>query len=241
MALKPARSGAISFSFPGLPHIKCVFTTRETGDLSLLNRTGADAKKALLARERLFDSLGVDSWSELKQVHGDTLVCNPEPTAVDAAGETEADGHATDGKNHALIVKTADCQPILLAHPDGYVGAVHAGWRGNVLEFPRTAVARFCDQYGLNPADVRAVRGPSLGYAEFVNFSREWPTAFTPWFDGGTNCVDLWSLTRHQLREAGLKNGNIYGVDFCTYSQNESFFSHRRGDTGRQVGIIWRT
>ena len=241
MALSAGRSGAISFSFPGLPQIKCVFTTRETGNVSLLDRNGEDREKALLARERLFASLKVDSWSELKQVHGDMLVCNSGPTEVDAAGETEADGHATDAKNHALMVKTADCQPILLAHPDGYVGAVHAGWRGNVLEFPRTAVELFCKRYGLNPADVRAVRGPSLGYAEFVNFSREWPSSFTPWFDSSTNCVDLWSLTRQQLRDAGLKNGNIYGVDFCTYSQNESFFSHRRGDTGRQVGIIWRT
>lgn len=239
MAVKSARSGSISFSFPGLPRIKCVFTTRETGNLSLLNRSGEEAEATLAARERLFDSLGVDSWSELKQVHGDSLVINPGPTAVNEGAVTEADGHATNAKRHALIVKTADCQPILLAHPDGYVGAVHAGWRGNVLEFPRTAVTAFCRQYGLNPADVRAVRGPSLGYAEFVNFSREWPAAFAPWYDESTRCMDLWSLTRRQLCDAGLKSGNIYGVDFCTYSQNESFFSHRRGDTGRQAGVIW--
>jgi YfiH family protein len=240
MALNPVHSGAISFSFPGLAHIKCVFTTREAGNISLVNHNGEDADAALSARERFFASLGVDSWSELKQVHGDALVINPDPTAVGTASLTEADGHATDRKHYALMVKTADCQPILLAHPDGYVGAVHAGWRGNVLEFPRTAVARFCEQYGLDPADVRAVRGPSLGYAEFVNFSREWPSSFAPWFDRATKCVDLWSLTRRQLRDAGLKNGNIYGIDFCTYSQNESFFSHRRGDAGRQAGIIWR-
>lgn len=241
MALKTVCNGVLSFSFPGLPHIKCVFTTREAGNLSFFNRSGEEADATRLARERVFDSLGVDAWSELKQVHGDSLVINPGPTGVGEAATTEADGHVTDRKNHALLVKTADCQPILLAHPDGYVGAVHAGWRGNVLEFPRTAVGTFCRQYGLDPADVRAVRGPSLGYAQFVNFSNEWPASFTPWFDAATQCVDLWSLTRWQLCNAGLKNGNIYGMDFCTYSQNASFFSHRRGDTGRQAGIIWRT
>lgn len=231
--------GFIPFTFPGLPFVRCAFTTRFAGSLSLANAEGAERDAAIAARRALRGALGVESWSEVKQVHGDAFIINPEETPVDAEPALEADGHATNRKNHALMVKTADCQPILLAHPKGYVAAVHAGWRGNVLRFPESAVARFCLEYGLDPEDVRAVRGPSLGQAEFVNFHSEWPGAFAPWYDQKTRCMDLWALTWRQLREAGLKARNIYGLDLCTFSLNSLFFSYRRKDTGRQAALIW--
>lgn len=242
MVLNPAYPGAVYFSFPGLPQVKCLFTGRGAGNFSLhrANLGDEDVDATLRARERFFALSGAACWTELKQVHGDVFLTDPDPTPAGAEGGAAADGHATSAGNHALVVKTADCQPVLFAHPAGFVAAIHVGWRGNVLSFPQKAVAAFCRSYGLNPEEVRAVRGPSLGFAEFVNFEREWPEAFAPWFDAASRCVDLWGLTRHQLREAGLKDGNIYGVDLCTYSRNEDFFSHRRGDTGRQAGIIWR-
>lgn len=241
MVVDWACQGILPFSFPGLSRIRCVFTTRGAGNLSLARKNPeADFAAAVVARQRLFNALCVDSWSEMKQVHGDAFIIDPEPTAADAASSAEADGQATARRKHALIVKTADCQPVLLAHPDGFIAALHVGWRGNAAEFIQTGVAFFCYTYGLDPSELRAVRGPSLGYAEFVNFSQEWPESFAPWYDEYSRRVDLWSLTRRQLCDAGLKDGNIYGLDFCTYSQNEHFFSHRRGDAGRQMGIIWR-
>lgn len=238
MAVTCAGTGIIPFAFPGLPGIRCVFTTRAAGNLSLYR---GDREKTLAARRALAAALGFAAWSETHQIHGDTVIINPAPTSLEDAPALAADGQATDEADHALCVKTADCQPILLAHPRGCVAAVHAGWRGNVLQFPGSAVAAFCAAYSLDPAEVRAVRGPSLGYAEFVNFSREWPDSFAPWYDRHTRRVDLWSLTRCQLTQAGLAPGNIYSLDMCTYSLNSTFFSHRKGDAGRQAGIIWKT
>lgn len=230
----------IPFAFPGLPGIRCVFTTRLAGNLALAGGAEEERGNTLAARAALRETLGIPAWTEMRQVHGDVFLVNPPVTAEDALLPTEADGQATDARGHALCVKTADCQPILLAHPRGCIAAVHAGWRGNVLEFPRTAVAAFCDRHALDPAEVRAVRGPSLGFAEFVNFDREWPERFRPWHDPAARRVDLWSLTRCQLKDAGLLDGHIYSLDLCTWSLNEWFFSHRRGDAGRQMGIIWR-
>lgn len=234
-----ADAGFIPFAFPALPGVRCAFTTRLAGNLSLTGTEGAEREGVVSARRALREKLGVTAWTELKQVHGDTFCLNPDVTDADAEPALEADGHATKEKRHALVVKTADCQPILLAHPKGYVAAIHAGWRGNVLRFPETAVATFCLEYGLDPADVRAVRGPSLGHAEFVNFNNEWPAVFAPWYDSATRCMDLWSLTRRQLCEAGLKPRNIFGLDLCTLSLNSLFFSHRGGDFGRQAALVW--
>lgn len=230
----------IPFAFPGLPDVRCVFTTRLAGTLSLSGKTGEERGAVIAARRSLCGELGLDAWSEVRQVHGDTLVLNPDIAPVDAEPGVEADGLATDRRNHALAVKTADCQPILLAHPAGPVAAVHAGWRGNSLRFPESAVATFCREYRLDPVDVHAVRGPSLGYAEFLNFAHEWPTDFAPWYDRETRCMDLWSLTRRQLGDAGLRAKNIHSLDLCTYSCNALFFSHRRKDSGRQMALVWR-
>ena len=234
-----AVGGVIPFVFPGLDRIQCAFTTRLAGNLSLHPSNGAQADAAPAARRDVLARLGIDSWTELNQVHGDTMLVEPATTSLDATGDQDADGHMTARPGHALCVKTGDCQPILLAHPAGFVAAMHAGWRGNTLHFPKTGVAAFCQQYGLDPADVRAVRGPSLGYARFINFDREWPSEFRPWYDAATQCVDLWRLTRDQLLAAGLRPGTIYGLDLCTYSLPQLFFSYRRGEPGRQVGLIW--
>ena len=238
MAVNTLADG-IPFAFPGMPRVRCMFTTKRMGTLSLTGLEGEERRRVASVRRSLLEALGAAKWTELKQVHGDTFCSNAEPTATDEAPALEADGAGTDEPGHALCIKTADCQPVLFAHPKGCIGGAHVGWRGNVLRFPQTAVAEFCSFYGLDPAEVHAVRGPSLGYAEFVNFSREWPASYAPWYDQATRRMDLWSLTRRQLSEAGLKAGNIHSLDLCTYSLNQDFFSHRRGDTGRQMGIIW--
>ena len=241
MALNTLAQGLLPFAFPGLPFIRCVFTTRATGNMSLYRADVENEDSAAIksTRANTLASLGQKGWTELKQVHGDRFLIDPPFTAIDANPLLEADGLATSRKSHVLCIKTADCQPILLAHPAGYVAAVHAGWRGNVLAFPASAATTFCHAYNLEPSEVRAVRGPSLGYAEFTNFDREWPATFSPWYDPKTQCMDLWALTRSQLQDAGLKPEHIYGLDMCTYSLNATFFSHRKKDTGRQAGLIW--
>jgi YfiH family protein len=167
---------------------------------------------------------------------------DPEATPFDEPSTLEADGAATATPRRALVIKTADCQPILLAHKDGkHVAALHVGWRGNVLEFPCSGVEAFCRAYDLRPEDVLAVRGPSLGpgAAEFVNFEKEWPERFRPWFDEATRTMHLWELTRAALESVGLRRDNIFGLDLCTQSLPELFFSFRRRDDVRQMSLIW--
>ncbi|GHV55693.1 hypothetical protein FACS1894206_10110 [Deltaproteobacteria bacterium] len=82
---------------------------------------------------------------------------------------------------------------------------------------------------------------PLILLAEFVNAKKEWPAPYLAWHDTASRCMDLWSLTRCQLAEAGIKPGNIHALDLCTYRLNALFFSHRRGDLGRQMALIWRT
>lgn len=230
----------IPFRFPGVPGVSVCFTTGLYGNISLDFGLSGDADKA--RRAALAPLLGFDGWTELKQVHGDTLLVEPELTPFDAPSSLEADGAATSRPRQALLSKAADCQQIMLAHKSGkYVAALHCGWKGNSMGFPGKAVRAFCKAYGLQAADVMAVRGPSLGpgAAEFVNFESEWGPEFTPWFDAQSRLMDLWSLARHQLEEAGLAPGHIYSLDLCTHTFSDWLFSFRRGHAGRQAALIF--
>lgn len=230
----------IPFAFPGVPHVGCAFTTSLAGTMSLVSQVPGD--NAVANRRRIMARLGIGRWAEFYQVHGTEFLIDPEPGDPDSPPAIEADGGCTNRKGVALLIKTADCQPVLFTNKAGTaVAALHAGWRGNAADYPGIGLARFCETYKLAPEDVLAVRGPSLGpdAAEFVNFAREWPPKFTPWFDNERRTMDLWGLLRHQLIEAGMLPGHIFSLDLCTRSLPELFFSHRRGDRGRQLSVIW--
>ena len=63
--------------------------------------------------------------------------------------------------------------------------------------------------------------------------------AFQPAGSEGKWLADIYALARLRLSAVGVTQ--IFGGDFCTYSDAERFFSYRRdGETGRMVSLIWR-
>ncbi len=243
----------IAFTFPGLTSVKCFFQTRH-GGASLgaygggnISYATKDAPKHILRNRQALEAHIGKPIIELSQVHGDGLIFDPQtatPCFAEKGPSYEADGHATAKKNCALMIKTADCQPILLTHKEGtHIMALHVGWRGNRIGFIATAIRRFCDQYALKPADLMAVRGPSLGpaMAEFIHFDKEWGPEYEPWFTPQNKTMNLWHLTRHQLQQAGLRDDHIFGIDLCTATMHNDFFSYRKEkESGRQASLIWR-
>lgn len=240
----------LPFAFPGLPGVGCVFGTRIGGEsarpfdrANISLEVGDRPDRVLSNRKSMQLCLGFKHWQELRQAHGTHMVFEPEPADIRDMPALEGDGLATSRPGQALVIKTADCQPVLLAHRSGgFVAALHVGWRGNVARFPVTGVQRFCEHYDLKARDVLAVRGPSLGpgASEFVNFEQEFGGEYREYHDSKARTVDLWRLTRDQLLSAGIPERNIFGLDLCTYSLPELFFSYRRERvTGRQASVIW--
>ncbi|WP_029894277.1 peptidoglycan editing factor PgeF [Desulfohalovibrio reitneri] len=241
---------ALPFAFPFVEGVRCVFGTRLGGfsadpydkaNISL--DVGDDPERVLANRRDLQQTLDFTDWVELKQVHGVDMLFDPPGGEMEEAGHIEADGLATAEPGQALVIKTADCQPVMLAHKDGrHVAALHVGWRGNAQNFPAVGVESFCTHYGLDPADLVAVRGPSLGpdAAFFDDFESAFSDEARPFYSPETQTVDLWRMTRAQLREAGVRPENIHGLDLCTHSLPEMFFSYRREKTcGRMGSFIW--
>jgi copper oxidase (laccase) domain-containing protein len=53
--------------------------------------------------------------------------------------------------------------------------------------------------------------------------------------------MDIYILARQRLNNCNIHSINIYGGEFCTYSQADKFFSYRRDNiTGRMASLIWK-
>ncbi len=259
----------LPFRFPGIEGVECAFQMAGHGALSDISgadnspaargnisleaglRDAGDEERVVANRLALRDALRLRGLAEVRQVHGVTTLFEPAAWDLHRRPECEADGLAASrGGNRAggregigLMIKTADCQPVLVAHKGGnHILALHSGWRGSRQSYPRLAVEEFCERYKLNARDLSAVRGPSLGpaSAEFIHFEEEWGEEFAAFFDMQTRCMDLWRLTREQLHQAGIPQDRIYGLDLCTRSLAEDFFSYRADrHCGRQASLIW--
>lgn len=188
------------------------------------------------------------------QVHGDVIL---PVTAADALQDLtapvpyEADGLMTAEPGLPLIVFASDCIPILYHDPVGRaVAAVHAGWRGTVLDIAGKAVEQMGARFGSKPQDIRAAIGPGIGPCCFET-GPEVPQAVLACLgdaggayilpvDGEKYMVDLKGVNRALLLRAGLLPEHIDVSPDCTKCEHETYWSHRytNGRRGSQASVI---
>lgn len=146
-----------------------------------------------------------------------------------------------------LMVRVADCMPILIHDPhSGAVAAVHSGWRGTVARAPRAAAMALMTGHQADPSDLIAAIGPAIGTSAF-EVGEEVAEAFRA-EDMGAHVhqgqekphIDLFGAVWEDLVGAGLQPGNIDGAPLCTRSNVEDCFSYRRDgpDGGRMAAVI---
>ena len=176
-------------------------------------------------------------------------------TAAGAAGVPwpEADAIISNDPSVALVVRVADCAPILIAdRRTGAVAAVHAGWRSTMQRIAGAAVDALRSTYGVHPDDLVAAIGPALGACcgemgdEIVDAFRTAghdDASIDAWFDrrpGRRPHFDLWRANRDQLETAGLGSGAIHTSGLCTRTHSVWFHSYRAEGTGagRMAAVI---
>lgn len=212
-----------------------------------LGRTVGDDPDAVAENARRFcAAIGVDQARvfEVSQVHG-RAVARVEPSdTVLALRGVEADAIVTSVPSSVVAVRTADCMPILIAHPpSGAVAAVHAGWRGVVARVLDAAI----DALDVDPRELVAAIGPHVRADAFEvgeDVAREIAESAL-----GREVIipreprphaDLSAAVRAQLEARGVERENVDDVGGCTLSEPARFFSHRRdaGRTGRHLSAI---
>jgi polyphenol oxidase len=100
------------------------------------------------------------SFHEIRQTHSDIVI---EASKI----YTEADAHYSSEKNAALLIKTADCMPILIyCNQTRRVAAVHAGWRGVQNKISRKTMESLITT-GSTKTDFDIFVGPSIQQQSF--------------------------------------------------------------------------
>jgi hypothetical protein len=98
----------------------------------------------------------------MRQLHSDTL----HRLAEAPAGKLEGDGLMTDVPGLLLVIRTADCLPVLLVDAKHRaVAAVHCGWRGTEKRILEKAVQAMGRAYDSEPGAMLAALGPCIGSA----------------------------------------------------------------------------
>jgi YfiH family protein len=216
--------------------------------LNLSISTGDSRENVRENRCRAFRALArsPESLADLWQVHSADVIVADTPNALrDHQGK--ADTLLTDRPEVTLLLRFADCVPILLYdRRRPAVGVVHAGWRGTLLKAPAVAVRVMTEHYGTRPSEVVAAIGPSIGPchyavgAEVVAQTRaafQEPEALLHRVNGSYR-LDLWAANVAALREAGVDQVELARV--CTACRTDDFFSHRAlgARTGRFGALI---
>lgn len=216
--------------------------------LNVGGTVGDSVENVRINHALMYAALGVDAARVVTtwQVHGTDVVAAHAPL-MHRKWQARADGIITDQRGVALVMRFADCVPLLYHDPvRGVIGLAHAGWRGTVKGIASAMIHAMRSSYGTRPQDVCVVIGPSISQAHF-QVGEEVVEAFDQRFgqDGlvrrderdGTAYVDLWRANELELRAAGVEQIEIMGL--CTYARADEFFSHRahRGRTGR-FGVV---
>jgi YfiH family protein len=229
--------------WPAPPHVRAWVTERgggaRYGTLNLALHVSDDADGVAANRRRLRTELALPAepcW--LEQVHGTRVV------DLDREEPAAADGAVTTHVGKVCAVLTADCLPVLFCDRAGTrVGVAHAGWRGLLDGVLPAAVAAL----RVPPAELIAWLGPAIGQAAyevgaevrdaFVARSPQAESRFARNARGRWQ-ADLYGLARDALAAAGV--AAIHGGGFCTFTEAERFFSHRReAPCGRMATLIW--
>ena len=262
----PGRNRVILPDWPAPAPVRAASTLRVGGvsrgsyaGLNLSAGVGDDETNVARNRRIFAEMLGLPAepmW--LRQVHGTRVLDldrTDAPAATRHAGQPSpgsssrnqppaADGSVTSRPGRPCVVLTADCLPVLLCDTQGTrVGAVHAGWRGLAAGALESAVRRM----GVDPVHILAWIGPGIGQGayevggevleQFSAIDRDAARCFAANSNGRWQ-ADLHGLARRRLQDAGVRA--IHGAGWCTHTDSERFFSHRReAPCGRMATVIW--
>lgn len=196
-----------------------------------------------VALDGLEDACGV-RFARLNQVHGVDVVAVTEagPPALEPIPTGDALVTATTGIG--LMIRVADCVPVLLADVNaGVVGAAHAGRDGTRDDVVTHTVDRMRELAGPAAGEIIGWIGPHVcgRCYEVPETMRAEVSAAVPATyavtRAGTPALDLGAGVRSQLDKAGVTAREVSG---CTLEERR-LHSYRRDGmaSGRFAGLVW--
>ena len=234
-----------------------VFTDRNDGTETDAPESGFNLGNAsALLPEKLnllADATGLTILVLLNQVHGNDVLVIDEDSLIENSVRIlaeelamprelpTADAAVTALRGVGLVIRVADCLPVLLVDDStGVIGAAHAGRVGLLAGVLTNTVEKMRE---LGAIEISAFVGPHIcGNCYEVPATMQEEAATVPGIvsrtSWGTPALDLGAAAAAELVALGVL---VTRLDPCTF-EDENYYSHRgdNGKAGRQVGLIWR-
>jgi YfiH family protein len=200
-------------------------------------------------------------WANLKQIHSDKIVeANRfvDPTAPNE-DLIEADAHFTTESDLGLLIKSADCVPVLIACASATqppaVCAIHAGWRGVNSDIVTKSVKTLLER-GYAPTKMHVAIGPHIRQKSFevgLDVARELKqTAMRAGLtdlskvivphsdDASKRMIDLETIVRGQLKGFQIPDAatDLVGEIDTLSSMDWSSFRRNGANAGRNLSFI---
>jgi len=191
----------------------------------------------------------VDNLIFADQVHGQNIYfC---PPGVGGYIKLQTDGLITKTPGQILIIKTADCLPILIYDPkQGKVGAIHAGGEGIMKGIIEMTIKAFNSQ----PSSLIVGIGPHIRkccyYLKKGNENLAQKSKLKKYIQKrkGKFYIDLTQIVIDKLLKLGVRKENIEDCSICTFCQAERFYSARKkrraardlSKRKRTISLFWK-
>lgn len=177
---------------------------------------------------------GVTRLATAAQVHGARVLAHSSGWEGWLRGP-QADGHASIERGTAVAVSIADCVPVFLAHPSGAIALLHSGWRGTAARIVERGIATLAHR-GIPAAELRMHLGPAI-CGTCYEVSPDVVERLTGRRVDRPQPVDLRAIIAQHARASGVHH--VTSSALCTRCDNARFFSHRAGDAGRQIAVLF--
>lgn len=158
----------------------------------------------------------------------------------------ETDGLLTDKTDVGLLIKYADCTPIILFDPINKVLAnIHSGWRGTTKRISTRAIEQMKTEFGSDPGNMIAYVGPSIDqenyevgpevYDAFKDFENR-DHFFTK--SGEKYKLSMLDANIDSLLKAGIKSENMEVERTSTFTDSELHSARREGKDYQLNGLF---
>ncbi|MFM2312525.1 MAG: hypothetical protein RLZZ04_1801 [Cyanobacteriota bacterium] len=177
--------------------------------------------------------------------------------ANDPDALAEADAVISDDPQQSVWAASADCTPVLIGDlVTGQACAIHAGWRGTSQKIVPQAIARFLE-FGSQKSDLRIAIGPAISGKIYqvdewvalevaqsilsgLNLEHLAPEIILtklkhfpqpPILEDelpGKVRLDVPRVNHLQLEQLGISPEQIAIAPYCTFQEQDLFFSYRR-------------
>lgn len=184
--------------------VVCATTTKHFGDLSFRNPQNINKLGTILR-------FPVKKIASVKQTHSTQIF---EVTQRNIFyNNREGDGLYTLEPRFCLLIKSADCVPLLLFDKETKIlMALHAGKIGIRKEIV-----------------LKGLRILKSKKARMDNTQ----VFFGPFIEKACYPTDLYQLISRQLLSMNIKKHNIRSANQCTFCKKDLYYSHHRGDIER--------